>query len=287
MSQEPSTAATEATARGDALTVIEPGRSWTLRLGELWRYRELLYFFIWRDLKVRYKQTAIGAAWAIIQPVALTVVFSLFLGQLRGISPEGIPYALYVLAGIVPWTLFSQTISRASESLVASANLLQKVYFPRLLLPISSIGVTFLDYVIGLAVLLMVMLLMGLPPGPPIVWLAPLTCLAAAIALAIGVWLSAFNVRYRDVRYVVPFLLQVWFFATPVIYSAELVPSQFRALYFLNPMAGVVAGFRWALLGEGSPPLGPVAVSVAVTAIVLTCGLYYFRRAERGFADVV
>lgn len=268
-------------------TVIEPGRGWALHLGELWPYRELLYFFIWRDLKVRYKQTAIGALWAILQPIALTLVFTLFLGSLRGISPDGIPYALFALSGLVPWTLFSQTLVRASESLVLSANLLQKVYFPRLLLPISALGTTLLDFVIGLVVLMVAMLLMGFPPSLSTIWLVPLTALAVGAALAVGIWMSAINVRYRDVRYMVPFLVQVWFFSTPIIYTAALVPEQLRGLYYLNPMAGVVAGFRWALFGEGGPPIGPVLISAVVTGIALVAGVSYFRRVERGFADVI
>jgi lipopolysaccharide transport system permease protein len=281
---------TSAEAPRDAVptrTIIEPGRGWALHLGELWPYRELLYFFVWRDIKVRYKQTAVGALWAIIQPVALTLVFTLFFGSLRGISPEGIPYALFALSGLVPWTLFSQTLSGCSDSLIQSAQLLQKVYFPRLLLPISTAGTTLLDFAIGMGVLLVVMLVMVGLPAASAIWLVPLTLLAVTVALAVGIWAAAINVRYRDVRYVVPFLIQVWFFATPIIYSVALVPQEVRWLYYLNPMAGVVTGFRWALFAEGAPPLEPILLSMVVTIIVLITGLSYFRHTERGFADVI
>jgi lipopolysaccharide transport system permease protein len=269
------------------LTVIEPGGRWALRLGELSPYRELLYFLVWRDLKVRYRQTAVGAAWAVIQPVALTLVFTLALGRLQGISQSNVPYALFVLSGLVPWALFSQTLSRASDSLVSSAQLLQKVYFPRLLLPIAAAGTPLIDYAIGFAVLLVALAVGGVAPTPAVLLCLPLTALAIAASLAAGVWLAALNVRYRDVRHIVPFLVQVWFFATPIIYSLGLIPEQLRWAYFLNPMAGVIAGFRFALLGDGVLPVLPVLVSAVVSAAVLVTGIAHFRRVERGFADVI
>jgi lipopolysaccharide transport system permease protein len=269
-------------------TVIQPSSGWAnLRLDELWAYRELLYFMVWRDLKVRYKQTAIGAMWAVLQPVALTIVFTLFLGSLSGIAPSGVPYALFALTGLVPWNLFSQSLTRASDSLVNSANLIQKVYFPRLLLPIASVGSTLADFAIGLLVLLVAMLAMAYPPGPSIVWLIPLAALAVSTALAVGIWLSAINVRYRDVRHAVPFIVQLWFFCTPVIYSVQLVPEPLRVVYYLNPMAGVIDGFRWALLGQTAPPVGPVLLSALVTGAALAGGIAYFRRVERAFADII
>jgi homopolymeric O-antigen transport system permease protein len=268
---------------------IRPHRGWaSLNLRELWSYRELLYFFVWRDLKVRYKQTAVGALWAVIQPFLLMVVFTLFLGRINGIAPEGIPYPLFAYAGLVPWTLFASSLIGSSGSLVDAANLLQKVYFPRLLLPAAAIGSFLLDFAIAMVVLLLLMLYFGYPPTQEMVWLAPLTLLAVATAAAVGVWLSAVNVRYRDVRYAVPFLVQLWLFASPVAYTAALVPAEWQPMYRLNPMVGVIEGFRWALLGEGAPPpIEAVLVSVLVTAVVLAAGLAYFRRVERTFADVI
>jgi lipopolysaccharide transport system permease protein len=272
-----------------AVVTIRPSRGWVaLNLRELWSYRELAYFFVWRDLKVRYKQTAFGALWAVIQPFMLMVVFSLFLGRISGIAPAGVPYPLFAFAGLVPWTLFSQSLVGSSDSLVGASNLIQKVYFPRLLLPVAAIGSYLLDFVIAMAVLGLLMLYFGLLPSPTVLWVIPLTALALTTSLAVGIWLSAVNVRYRDVRYAVPFLVQLWLFASPVAYSAELVPAEWRTIYQLNPMAGVIEGFRWALLGQGTPPpVGAVALSGVVTAIVLVLGLAYFRRVERTFADVI
>lgn len=268
--------------------VIEPGRGWRhLGLRELWDSQELLAFLVWRDLKVRYKQTAFGAAWAILQPLLLMVVFTLFLGRVSGIAPEDIPYPLFAFAGLVPWTLFSQSLSGSSASLVNAANLLQKVYFPRLLLPIAAIGSYVFDFAIAMVVLLLLMLYFGVVPNLAIVWLIPLTVLALAASLAVGIWLAAVNVRYRDVRHAVPFLLQLWLFASPVAYSANLVPEQWLTVYRLNPMAGVVEGFRWALLGQGEAPFEAIGLSIVVTALTLIGGLAYFRRVERTFADVI
>jgi len=268
--------------------VIEPGRGWRhIGFRELWDGRELLAFLVWRDLKVRYKQTAFGAAWAILQPVLLMIVFTLFLGRVSGIAPTGVPYPLFVFAGLVPWTLFSQSLSGSSASLVNAANLLQKVYFPRLLLPIAAIGSYVFDFAIAMVVLLLLTLYFGVVPTLAIVWMIPLTILALAASLAVGIWLAAVNVRYRDVRHAVPFLLQLWLFASPVAYSADLVPEQWLTVYRLNPMAGVVEGFRWALLGQGAPPVEAIGLSIVVTALTLAVGLAYFRRVEQTFADVI
>jgi lipopolysaccharide transport system permease protein len=269
--------------------VIRPHRGWvSLNLRELWAYRELLYFFVWRDLKVRYKQTAFGALWAVIQPFMLMVVFSLFLGRISGIAPAGVPYPLFAFAGLVPWTLFAQSLIGSSDSLVGASNLIQKVYFPRVLLPVAAVGSYLLDFAIAMAVLGLLMLYFGALPSLAILWVIPLTALALATSLAVGIGLAAVNVRYRDVRYAMPFLVQLWLFASPVAYSADLVPAQWRTLYQLNPMAGVVEGFRWALLGQGAPPpVGAILISTCVTAIILLLGLAYFRRTERTFADVI
>lgn len=278
-----------ATNESPAVVRIRPHRGWVkLDLRELWSYRELGYFFIWRDIKVRYKQTVFGALWAVIQPFMLMVAFSLFLGRINGIAPAGVPYPLFAFTGLVPWTLFSQSLVESSNSLVGASNLIQKVYFPRLLLPVSATGSYLLDFVIAMALLGGLMLFFGFPPSPTVLWVIPLTGLAVMTSLAVGVWLSAVNVRYRDVRHAVPFLVQLWLFLSPVAYSADLVPEQWRAIYQLNPMAGVLEGFRWALLGRGAPPpTGAIVASALVTAIVLLLGVAYFRRVERTFADVI
>jgi lipopolysaccharide transport system permease protein len=278
-----------ATVGRPATIRIRPHHGWvSLDWRELWSYRELGYFLVWRDLKVRYKQTVFGALWAIIQPFMLMVVFSLFLGSMRGIAPTGVPYPLFAFSGLVPWTLFSQSVTGSSNSLVGASNLIQKVYFPRLLLPISAIGSNLLDFVIAMVVLGLMMLYFGVLPSLAVLWLIPLTALALTAALAVGILLSALNVRYRDIRYVVPFLIQLGLFASPVAYSSDIVPAQWRTLYELNPMAGVLEGSRWALLGQGTPPPIEVFVVSAVgTVIVLILGLAYFRRVERTFADII
>jgi lipopolysaccharide transport system permease protein len=270
-------------------TMIRPSSGWvSLNLKELWARRDLLYFFVWRDIKVRYKQTLFGGLWAIIQPLLLMVVFSIFLGRITGIAPAGMPYPIFAFAALVPWTLFSSSLISSSGSLVGSANLVQKVYFPRLLLPVAAVGSYLLDFVIAMVVLVLMMLWFGILPSAQGLWVLPLTLLAVGASLAVGVWLAAINVRYRDVRYAVPFLVQLWLFASPIAYSTSLVPEQWRALFQLNPMAGVVEGFRWALLGAGTPPpLEAMLASVVVTIVVLLGGLAYFRRVERTFADVI
>ena len=272
-----------------ATTLIRPNRGWVaLDLRELWAYRELVYFFVWRDVKVRFKQTLFGVLWAVVQPVGLMIVFSLFLGRISGIGPVDIPYPLFVFAGLVPWTLFAKGLTGASDSLVAATNLIQKVYFPRLLLPIAALGSHLLDFAVGISVLLLLMLYFSVLPSAAVVMVIPLTVLVLALALALGVWLSAANVQYRDVHHLVPFVLQLWLFATPIAYSIEIVPTEWRGLYALNPMVGVVEGFRAVLLGRYSPEVGgAVAVSVAVTLVLLVSGLAYFRRVERTFADVI
>jgi lipopolysaccharide transport system permease protein len=277
-------------ARGSIPTLlVRPKSGWVrLNLRELWAYRELAYFLAWRDVKVRYKQTIFGAAWAVIQPFLLMVVFTLFLGRVAGIAPGGVPYPLFSFSGLVPWTLFATSVIGSSDSLVGAANLLQKVYFPRLLLPAAAIGSHLLDFAIAMVVLGALMLYFGFLPSVAVLWIIPLTALVVATALAVGVWLSAINVRYRDVKHAVPFLVQVWLFASPVAYSTDFVPEQWRTLYYLNPMAGIIDGFHWALVGQGSAaPVGPVLLATVVTAVVLLLGLAYFRRVERTFADII
>jgi lipopolysaccharide transport system permease protein len=270
------------------ITVVEPSRGWiSLRLGDLWEYRELLFFLTWRDIKVRYKQTALGAAWAVIQPFCTMVVFSLFFGRLAKVPSDGIPYPIFAYAALVPWTFFAQGLTQSSNSLVGSSHLITKVYFPRLVIPISSVLSGLVDFIIAFTVLIGMMFYYGLYPTGAIVFLPALILLALTTALGVGLWLSALNVKYRDVRYAVGFLTQFWLFATPIAYPSSLLPEPWRTLYGVNPMVGVVEGFRWALLGTKTAPGPVVAVSAAVAVALLVGGAFYFRRMEKTFADVV
>jgi lipopolysaccharide transport system permease protein len=268
---------------------IEPSKGWvSLRLGDLWEYRELLYFLVWRDIKVRYKQTVIGATWAIIQPFFTMVVFSLFFGQLARIPSDGIPYPIFSYTALVPWTFFASGLSQSSNSLVGSAGLIKKVYFPRLVIPLSSVISGAVDFALAFVVLLGMMLFYGIAPTVNAIWLPFFLLLALTTALGVGLWLSAMNVQFRDIRYVVPFLVQFWLFATPIAYPSSLIKDEFlRALYGVNPMAGVVEGFRWALLGTETAPGPIIIVSTLVALSLLVSGALYFRRMERTFADVV
>jgi lipopolysaccharide transport system permease protein len=267
---------------------IEPSRGWvSLQLKELWAYRELLYFLIWRDVKVRYKQTALGVGWAIIQPVFTMIVFSVFFGRLGKIPSDGIPYPIFAYAALVPWTFFSQGLGQASNSLVGSANLIKKVYFPRLSVPIASVTSGIIDFSIAFVVLLGMMLYYGILPTLNVIWLPCLLVLTVVTSLGVSLWLSALNVQFRDVRHVLPFLTQLWLFATPVAYPSSLLSEPWRTLYSLNPMVGVVEGFRWALLGTETAP-GPMLIVSSLTAVALLIGgAFYFRRLEKTFADVI
>lgn len=266
---------------------IRPPQGWaSLGLRELWEYRELLYFLTWRDVKVRYKQTVLGAAWAIIQPLFMMVVFSLFFGHLAKMPSDGIPYPVFAYCGLLPWQLFAHSLTESSNSLVANERLITKVYFPRLVVPISAVFGGIIDFAIAFLILVAMMAYFGLAPGWAILTLPGFMLLAVATALGAGLWLSALNVQYRDVRYTINFLVQFWLFATPVAYPSSIVPERWRAFYGLNPMAGVVEGFRWALLGKSPPSFALLAVSVAVVVLILIGGLYYFRRMEGKFADI-
>ena len=267
---------------------IEPRPGWvSLQLGELWRYRELLYFITWRDVKVRYKQTALGAAWAVLQPLLTMLVFTLFFGRLAKVPSDGIPYAAFSLAGLVPWTFFATSLTQSSNSLVGSANLIKKVYFPRLAVPIATVFAAVVDFCIGFLCLAPVLMYYGARPSWRLLYLPLFFLLALTTSLAVGFWLSALNVNYRDVRYVVPFLSQFWMLATPVAYPSSLLKEPWRTVFGLNPMAGVVEGFRWALLNSKTAPGPMIAVSVLVSVVLLLSGAYYFRRMEKNFADVV
>jgi lipopolysaccharide transport system permease protein len=267
---------------------IRPPKGWaSLGLRELWEYRELLYFLTWRDVKVRYKQTALGAAWAVIQPFFMMIVFSLFFGRLGRIPSDGIPYPVFTYCALLPWQLFAHALSESSNSLVANERLITKVYFPRLVVPISAVLGGLIDFAVAFVILLGMMAYYRITPTAMIVTLPLFLLLAIMTALGVGLWLSALNVKYRDVRYTIGFLTQFWLFATPVAYPSSLVPQQWRWLYGLNPMAGVVEGFRWALLGKSGGPGALLAVSVAAVAVIFVGGLYYFRRMEQTFADIV
>ncbi|MGA2819268.1 MAG: ABC transporter permease [Anaerolineales bacterium] len=268
---------------------ISASRGWVaLRLSELWQYRELLYFLVWRDIKVRYKQTILGAAWAIIQPFFTMVVFSLFFGNLAKMPSDNIPYPIFSYAALVPWTFFATGLGNASNSLVGNAGLIQKVYFPRLAVPIAGVLSPLVDLALAFLVLIAMMGYFHLGPSVAVIWLPVFLLLAFVTALGVGLWLSALNVEYRDVRYVVPFLTNFWLFVTPVAYPSSLLKEPWHTIYGLNPMAGVVDGFRWALLGAKTPAPGPmVLVSALAALLILVSGAYYFRRMERTFADVV
>jgi lipopolysaccharide transport system permease protein len=259
-----------------------------LGLGELWRFHDLIYFFVWRDVKVRYKQTLFGGAWAILQPFALMIVFTFVFGRIVPVeTPPGVPKPIFYYAGLVPWTLFSTSLASASGSLAMNAGLIQKIYFPRLILPLSSVGSALVDFVVALSIVFIMLFAYGLGISWNVVWLPAFTLLAVLAALAGGLWLGALNARYRDVQYVVPFLVQLLLFVTPLMYPSSQVPANIRPLYFLNPMAGVVEGFRWALADAAPRPGLPTLVSAIVTILLLIGGLFYFRSAERTFADLI
>ena len=269
------------------LRIVPPGGWFDLDLAGLWDSRELLYFFVWRDIKIRYKQTAIGAAWAVLQPFMTMVVFSLFFGKLAKIPSHGLPYPVFYYTALLPWTYFANSIQVATSTIVDNQRVITKVYFPRLLLPISAVFSGLVDFLISFGLLLGIMLYYRMLPTRAVIWLPAFLLLALLTALGVGLWLSALNAIYRDVRYVVPFLVQFWMFASPVAYPASLVPQRWRWLYGLNPMAGVIEGFRWALTGQGQSPDRMMAASTVAVLVLLFSGLVYFRKMETTVADVV
>ena len=277
-----------AEAAGPPHVVIRPSTGWTgVSLRDLWAYRELLYFLAWRDIKVRYKQTALGVIWVVIQPLFAMLVFSVFFGRLAGMPSDGVPYPVFAFCALLPWQLFAHALTESSASLVTNQNLITKVYFPRLIIPLAPVLASLLDFLIAFGLLLGMLAYYRITPTLW-VWTLPLfLLLAIALAIGVGLWLAALNARYRDVRYTIPFLTQIWLFATPIAYPSSLVPEPWRAWYGLNPMAGVVDGFRWALLGTADAPGGLMAVSAAVTLVILVSGVHYFRRTERTFADTI
>ncbi|HEY0036201.1 MAG TPA: ABC transporter permease [Longimicrobium sp.] len=277
-------------ARGarEATLVIEPsGRLPRIHIRELWAYRGLFFFLVWRDIKVRYAQTVLGAAWAILQPVMTTLVFTVVFGMLASIPSDGAPYAVFALAGLVPWTYFATALSGSSNSLVSNTTLITKVYFPRLVIPLTPVLAGLVDFAVAFVVLLLVMLGFGVVPSASALVLVPLLVVAMMLTAAgVGCWLSALNIQYRDVKHVVPFLVQVWMYASPVVYPASLVPERYRTLYALNPMVGVIEGFRAVLLGTGEFPFESIAISLGAGLVLLGTGALYFRKTERVFADV-
>ena len=257
------------------------------KLRELWEYRELLFFFAWRDIKVRYKQTVMGALWAVIQPFFTMVVFSLFFGRLANVPSDGMPYPIFSFTALVPWTFFANALAQASNSLVFSAHMIKKIYFPRLALPIATVLAGVVDFVIAFVVLLGMMFYYGLVPTGNVVWLPLFFLLAVVTSIGVSLWLSAMNVQFRDVHYTIPFLTQAWLFITPIAYPSSLLSEPWRTLYGLNPMAGVVEGFRWAMLGTDTAPGSMMVVSAVVALTLFVSGAFYFRRMEQSFADVL
>jgi lipopolysaccharide transport system permease protein len=253
----------------------------------LWQYRELLYFLVWRDIKVRYKQTALGAAWAVLQPLVMMAMFTIVFSRFAKIPSDGFPYPLFVFAALLPWTLFADSLSRSSLSVVNDANLIKKIYFPRLLIPISNVLVPLVDFVCAFGIMFVMLLWFGVLPTARLLAIPIFLLLALATSFGVSLWLSALNVKYRDVKQTIPFVSQIWFYASPVIYPISMVPEAWRHLYSLNPMTGVVEGFRWALLGGNNPDVEAMGISSVITLLILIGGLMYFRRMERTFADVI
>jgi lipopolysaccharide transport system permease protein len=276
-----------APAKPPVMRITPPSGWWALPLGELWNYRELLYFFVWRDIKIRYKQTAIGAAWAVLQPFLTMLVFSLFFGRLAHIPSEGLPYPIFYYSALLPWMYFASALQNATNTIVENQRLITKVYFPRLALPLSAVLSGLVDFGISFLMFIAMMIYYRIHPSAALLWLPLFLLLAVLTALGVGLWLSALNAIYRDVRYVLPFLVQFWMFASPVAYPSSLVPEKWRWLYGLNPMAGVIEGFRWSLAGGGERPGRLIFVSAGVVLVVLLSGVAYFQKMETTVADVV
>ena len=288
MQRTDSIGATPVNASTEPILVIQPSRTWfRLELAALWEYRELLYFLVWRDLRVRYKQTAIGATWALLQPLMTMMIFTVIFGHFARIPSDGLPYPIFAYTALLPWTYFASALNRSSTSVVAEAHLISKVYFPRALLPLAGTLSGIVDFALAFVLLLGLMTWYGISPTWGLFVLPLFLLLALAMALAVGLWCSALNVRYRDVALTIPFLTQCWMYASPVAYPVSLVPENWRFLYSLNPMAGVVEGFRWALLGKQGPDFVVMAVSAVVVALLLVGGLVFFKHMERTFVDVV
>jgi lipopolysaccharide transport system permease protein len=276
------------TQQTEEIILIRPSKGWgSLNLREIWLYRELVYFLTWRDLKVRYKQTALGAGWAVLQPVLSMIVFSIFFGGLLSVPSEGVPYPIFSYAALLPWGVFAKALNDTGRSLVSNRAMLTKIYFPRMVIPLASVFSSLADFLIAFIVMLGLMFYYQIAPTSNI-WTLPFFLLLAVItALGVGLWLSAMNVLYRDIGYMIPYITQLWFYLTPIVYPASQVPEEWQFFYALNPMVGVVEGFRWALLGTSDPPNPMIAVSAAIALLIFITGMFYFRRMERTFADMV
>jgi lipopolysaccharide transport system permease protein len=267
--------------------IIKPSPKWvSVNFKELWNYRELLLSFTLRDIKIRYKQTALGLLWAIIQPLFMMVIFTVIFGRFAKIPSDGIPYPLFCIAALIPWILFSEGLTRSTMSMVSNANIMTKVYFPRLIMPISGILSPIVDFTVSVIILVLMMVYYGLIPTINIVFLPLFILLTLTTSLGVGLWLSALNVKYRDFQYTIPFIIQLWMYASPVVYPASMIPESIRFLYGLNPMVGVIEGFRWALFGTTFPSL-VILVSICMVMVLLISGMFYFRRMERYYADIV
>lgn len=277
----------DAAARQPTVVIEANRKLLRLDLRTIWEYRDLLYFLVWRDVKVRYKQTAIGIAWVILQPVLTMVVFSLVFGRFAKIPSDGLPYPVFMYAGLLPWNLFASSLSRGSESVVTNSTLISKIYFPRLILPIAGIVSPLIDFAVAFVVLIAMMIWFGIAPSSSVVTMPLFVLLAVFTALAVSLCLCALNVRYRDVGYAIPFLIQLWMFASPVAYPASLIPERWRIIYGLNPMCGVIEGFRWGLLGKAAPDFQLIAISGVVVAVLMCGSLLFFRKTERTFADII
>lgn len=272
--------------KSPVLRIMPPGRWWVLPIDQLWHYRELLYFFVWRDIKVRYKQTAIGAAWAVLQPLLTMLVFSLFFGRLAHIPSDGLPYPIFYYCALLPWMYFSASLQSATNTIVDNQRLITKVYFPRLILPLSAVLSGLVDFGVSFLMLIIMLIYYGIPLTVAALWIPAFLLLAVFTALGVGLWLSALNALYRDVRYVLPFLVQLWMFGSPVAYPSSIVPGKWRTLYGLNPMVGVIEGFRWTLTGHGHPPGRLFFLSLVVVIAVVVSGLAYYQRMESTIADI-
>jgi lipopolysaccharide transport system permease protein len=258
-----------------------------LQLGEVWRYRGLLYYLIWRELKVRYKQAALGGAWAIVQPLFAVAIFTVIFGRFARFPSDGIPYSLFAFAGVLPWMYFSESVRRSSVGPVSDSELVRKIFFPRLLIPVAMVIAPLVDFAVAFVVFLIMLAWHGIWPGINMLALIPMLLFTGCMALAMGLWLGPINVRFRDIMHTLPFMLQVWMYASPIIYPLSIIPEQWRPLYSLNPMVGIIEGFRWALLGKQSPDFGAMGVSAAVVVVLLISGLIFFKKSERSFADVI
>jgi lipopolysaccharide transport system permease protein len=283
----PEQAETRSDVSGFPTIVIQPRHAWSLGLHSLWTHRELTYYLVWRDVKLRYKQTFFGAGWALIQPIILMGVFGLFFGRLAGLPSNGLPYSIFVLSALVPWTFFSSALAASSRSVVASSQLVSKVYFPRLIIPVAAATAFLIDLALAFAFLVVIEPFWGIYPTWRFVLIPPLAFSALLTVLCLGIWLAALNVRYRDIVYTVPFMIQALMFASPVGYPSTLIPANLRPLYGLNPLAGLIEGFRWATTNSATNPWSEVAVSFSVTIVLLILGLIYFARSESSFADVI